>query len=167
MNLALIALISGFLFYNLIKNKKYIETGNYTKLDQLIKHLKENHSINNIEWNKNHIKLSDDNNGLLIGDNDTHLIFNNNENIILYFNNEKISLNTIDTSNAINKLQQLIDETKETIDLNKLTNDNKLMEENINKLNKLNNIYDILNNFKNYYYYNKYLKYKNKYLLNK
>ena len=163
MDLTLISLIGGLLFYNLIRNKK---TVNYTKLDQIIKHLKENHSINNTEWDKNHIKLSDDNNSLLIGDNDVHLIFNKNENIILYLNNEKISLDTIDTSIAVNKLQKLIDETKEAIELNKLTNDNKLMEENINKLNKINNIYDILNNFKNYYYYYKYLKYKNKYLLN-
>jgi hypothetical protein len=166
MILSIIGLICAFLFYDYLKNQNNVETVNYTRLDQLIKHLKEYHSINNTDWNEiNHIKLTNDSNGLLLGNNESNLSFVNNENITLHINDEKISLNTINTYEAIDKLKELIENLKTTINENKLITNTQLVEENTNKLNKIIFIYDILNDFRNKYYYNKYLKYKNKYLL--
>lgn len=167
MNLSIIALIGAFLFYY-FKNKDTVETVSYTRLDQLIKHLKEHHHITNDKWNEiNHIKLTDDKYGLLVGNNDSHVSFINNEYITLHLNDEKISLNTIDTIEAIKKLEELIENIKETIDENKLINNTKLIEENTIKLNKVIYVYETLNQFRSIYYYNKYLKYKKKYLLAK
>jgi hypothetical protein len=162
METSIILLISGFLFYKLIINNN--EPSKVTRLDQLIKHLIDKHSINKDYWDDvNHIKLNKNENGLLIGNDEYYLSFNNNEDIILTIDNIKISLKTQDTTEAKNNLKKIINETLEII--NKKTNENqeKIEQEKI-KLNKLNHIYDLLDNFKNYYYYNKYLKYKNKYL---
>ena len=114
METSIILLISGFLFYKLILNNN--EPSKVTRLDQLIKHLIVNHSINKDYWDDvNHIKLNKNENGLLIGNDDYYLSFNNNEDIILTIDNIKISLKTQDTTEAKKNLKKIINETLEII----------------------------------------------------
>ena len=97
----IIILLSKFLFK---QNDKL------TKLDMLIKHLKEEkHFSSPYEWDHiNHFKLNEDNSGILLGDDNTYLSFTNDEDIILNIDNKKISLKSKDANIALKELENLI-----------------------------------------------------------
>ena len=125
MELILISLLTSFLFYDYyLKNKN---KNNNTRLDQLIKYLKDNKNI------LNEIKLNESKNELLIGDDNLYLSFNNNEDIILNINKQKISLKTNDTNKAMINLQKLINESKKIIEKNNLDLTNMYISFNKNK----------------------------------
>ena len=125
MELILISLLTSFLFYDYyLKNKN---KNNTTRLDQLIKYLKDNKNI------LNEIKLNETKNELLIGDDNLYLSFNNNEDIILNINKQKISLKTNDTNKAMINLQKLINESKKIIEKNNLDLTNMYISFNKNK----------------------------------
>ena len=105
MTLPLMALIYRLLFNN-----------DNTRLNKLIKYLKENNLINNKNWdNINHLKLNDSENELLIGNDDIYLRFNDKD-IILNYYNHNISLETIDTKEALIKIKKIIKTSNDIIE---------------------------------------------------
>ena len=129
--------IASLLFINFSKQGKTYKP--------LLTDLVSNHNMKLGGW-KDNVKVDTNLNGFLIGDDDNHLKLYDNKPITLYLKGKEMSLETSDTTKAINKLMEIT---------------NSVSFEEKKEITKL---IDLLLKYKTYYYFNKYLKYKNKYL---